>query len=192
KARLTKPSNWATAAVLVGLIIYGGILFACSYRSVAGADATGYANIARSLVSGRITQPVTGLDELKLPDQLASALVPFGYEVASQPRHPSHPRMMSPVYPVGLPLHMAAAAVTAGWERGPFWISPLAALVSLTLMYFVALELGLSRGLAVAGGAMLAANPTFFLCALQPMSDGLATCWSLGAVLAALKSRKRE
>jgi hypothetical protein len=185
-AGLARPSSWATAAVLVGLILYGGILFACSYRSVAGADATGYANIARSLVSGRITQPVAGLDELKLPDQFAYALCPLGYEVASQRRR------MSPIYPVGLPLHMAAGALIAGWERGPFWISPVAALVSLILMYFVALELGLSQGLAVAAAAMLAANPTFFLCALQPMSDGLATCWSLGAVLAVLKSRKRE
>src|SRR5262249_39845715 len=85
----------------------------------------------------------------------------------------------------------AAAAMVAGWDRGPFWISPLAALLSVILIYLIAIELGLSRGLAVAGAAMLAANPTFFLCALQPMSDGLATFWSLGAILAALKSRTR-
>jgi len=39
---------------------------------------------------------------------------------------------------------------------------------------------------------MLAASPTFIHMATQPMSDAIAMFWSLAAVLAALRSRKRD
>ena len=87
---------------------------------------------------------------------------------------------------------MAGAALIFGWKYGPFLVNPLAAALSLLLIYLIGLELGLTRGLAIAGAAMLALNPTFCLQAIQPMSDGLATFWSLVAILTALRSRRRE
>ncbi|MEO8190770.1 MAG: hypothetical protein ABI682_10565 [Acidobacteriota bacterium] len=46
---------------------------------------------------------------------------------------------------MGPPLHFAAAAWFLGWDFGPFVVSPLAAVVSLLLLYLVAREIGLSR-----------------------------------------------
>jgi hypothetical protein len=99
---------------------------------------------------------------------------------------------MSPTYPIGLPLHMAAGALIAGWDYGPFLVSPAAAVVSLVLIYLVGLELGLPRGFSIAGAVMLAASPTLIFMALAPMSDVTATCWSLVAIWASLRSSSRD
>ena len=157
-----------------------------SYYSVWGADPSGYANAARSLLERRIAQPPPALDHLELPDQFIAPFSPLGYEIGPRPR------TIAPTYPVGFPLHIAAAVLIAGWKYGPFLVSPLAAVLSLALIYLVGTELGLTRGLAVAGAAILALNPTFCLHAIQPMSDALAACWSLAAILTALLSRRRE
>jgi len=87
---------------------------------------------------------------------------------------------------------MAGGALIFGWKYRPFLVSPLAAALSLVLIYLVGVELGLTRGMAITGATMLAFNPTFCLQAIQPVSDGLATCWSLAAILTALRSRRRE
>lgn len=178
--------KWLNLAACAGLLIYGFLVVRHSYYAVDGADATGYANIARSLLSPPIAQPVSVLDQLELSDQFTYSFTPLGYEQGPRPR------TIAPIYPVGVPLHMAGAAAIMGWKYGPFLVSPLAAVLSLVLIYLVGVELGLARGLAIAGAALLALNPTFCLSAIQPMSDGLATCWSLAAIWAALRSRRRE
>lgn len=181
----SRPSQLTIIAAVTGLLIYGYLVVRHGYYAVGNADATGYANAARSLLEGRIVQPVAGLDQLELPDQFIYFFIPLGYEQGPRPR------TIAPIYPVGVPLHMAGAAWLVGWRYGPFLVSPLAAVLSLVLLYLVGVELGLTRGLALAGAWMLALNPTFCLSAIQPMSDVLATCWSLAAILAALRSRRR-
>jgi hypothetical protein len=173
-------------AAFAGLLIYGSIVIRHTYHSVWGSDPSGYANVARSILEGRIVQPATGLDQLELPDQFGNTFTPLGYEAGPRPR------TISPIYPAGYPLHMAVGAFFFGWEYGPFLVNPLAATLCLALMYLLGVELGLTRGLAIAGAAMLALNPTFCLHAIQPMSDGLATCWSMATILAALRTRRRD
>src|SRR5262249_36288793 len=179
-------SRFGAVAAGAGLLIYSFLVIRHAYYSVWGSDPTGYVNVARSLLEGRIAQPATALDELKLPDQFIYSFSPLGYEAGPRPR------TLAPTYPVGYPLHMAGGALIFGWKYGPFLVSPLAAALSLVLIYLVGVELGLTRGLAITGAAMLALNPTFCLQAIQPMSDGLATCWSMAAILTALRSRRRE
>jgi 4-amino-4-deoxy-L-arabinose transferase-like glycosyltransferase len=99
---------------------------------------------------------------------------------------------MSPFYSIGMPLHMAIGALIAGWDYGPFLVSPLAAVFCLVLIYLVGLELGLSRGFSIAGAALLASGPTFLFMALTPMSDVTATFWALVTIWAALRSGKRD
>ncbi|HEY3122570.1 MAG TPA: hypothetical protein VGK70_00735, partial [Thermoanaerobaculia bacterium] len=60
------------------------------------------------------------------------------------------------------------------------------------LIYLVGRELGLSRLFSTAGAAVLALCPVFVCMAEQPMSDIVATMWSLAAILFALRSRRRE
>src|SRR5262245_4244679 len=171
---------------VAGLLLYGYLVIRHAYYSVWGPDPTGYINLARSLIEGRIAQPAPALDLLDLPDDYIDSLTPLGYEAGPRPR------TLAPTYPVGYPLHMAGAAMSFGWNYGPFLVNPLAAILSLVLVYLVGLELGLTRGLASLGAAMLALNPTFCLHAIQPISDGLATCWSLTVILTALRSRRHE
>ena len=47
------------------------------------------------------------------------------------------PCTLAPTYPVGYPFHMAGAALIFGWKYGPFLVSPLAAVLSLVLIYLL-------------------------------------------------------
>lgn len=79
-----------------------------------------------------------------------------------------------------------------GWERGPFFISPLLGVLSLLLLYLIGMRLGLSLAYAFAGAAILAINPTFIFMALQPMSDVTALFWGLALIWAGLRSREDD
>ncbi len=81
---------------------------------------------------------------------------------------------------------------SAGWELGPYLVSPIAALLVLVLVFLVGRELGLPRGWAAAAAVVLAACPVFVFQAIQPMSDVVATAWCLAAIFAALRSRARR
>jgi len=179
-----KSGRLTTFAAVAGLLIYGFLVTRYSYYSVWGSDPTGYINVARSLLERRIAQPEPALEDLDLPDQFTQSFSPLGYTPGPRPHS------LAPTYPVGYPLHMAGAALIFGWKYGPFLVSPMAAVLSLVLIYLAGMELGLTRGLAISGAAILALNPTFCFHAIQPMSDGVATCWSLLAILTALRSRR--
>jgi hypothetical protein len=99
---------------------------------------------------------------------------------------------MAPFYPVGLPLHMLAAGRLAGWETGPFLVSPVAATLSVLLIALLAREFGLGPIGCVCAAVILAVCPVFVFQALQPMSDVVATFWALLAILAALRARNRR
>jgi Bacterial membrane protein YfhO/Dolichyl-phosphate-mannose-protein mannosyltransferase len=184
RLRRANGSRWLIFVAIAPLLGYGIYLARHASYAVGGSDSSGYARIAQSLLNGPLVQPVTELGSLDLPQEFIRGFVPLGYDLG--PRAGT----MTPFYPVGLPLHMAAAALVAGWEKGPFLVSPLAAMLSLVLIYLVARELGLSRGAAVAGAAVMGVGVTFLFMALVPMSDVLATCWTLAAVWASLRSRK--
>ena len=162
------------------------MLFWHASFAVGGSDSSGYANAAKLITMGRAVAEVEGLEQLDLPDSFLHAFIPLGFVEGHAPK------TMAPSYPPGLPLHFAFAAMTGGWNYGPFLVNPFAALLCLFLLYLVARELGLSRLFSAAGAAVLALFPTFIFQAEQPMSDVVATMWTLAAVLFALKSRRRD
>lgn len=169
------------AALLAG---YALAVFHHTSFAAGGSDSSGYLNGARLLARGHVTEPVRGLERLNLPVEDASLVIPLGYRPASRPGS------MSPSYPPGLPLHMAAAASVGGWSRAPFFVSPVSGLACLVLLFFLGRELGLPRGLALAGSALLAFTPVFVFMEVVSMSDVPATAWAIGAVLAALRARR--
>lgn len=67
-------------------------------------------------------------------------------------------------------------------------MSPIAAILSLVLLYAVGRHLGLSTLESAGASAILAVCPVFVFQAIQPMSDVVATLWCLAAILAALRS----
>ncbi len=172
----------ASAAFLA----YAWLLFFHASFSVGGSDSSGYANAARLILTGRVVQPVEALRHLGLPPDFVRIFIPLAFEPGPRPG------TMVPFYPPGLPLHIAFAGLVGGWNYGPFVVSPLAALASVFLIYLVGRELGLSRLFSTAAAAVLALNPVFVFMAEQPMSDVVATMWSLAAMLFALRSRRRE
>lgn len=174
--------RWLTLVAFLG---YGWFLIRHACFAVGGSDSAGYANVARALLGGRLVEPIEGLVRFDLPDSLANVFLPLGY--VRGPRH----RTMAPLYPVGFPLHLAAAASLGGSQIAPYLVSPIAALLALVLTYLVCRELGLSEGPALGGALLLAACPVFVFQAIQPMSDVVATVWCLAAILAALRSRNR-
>ena len=173
-------------AAIVAYLLYAWLLLWHASFSVGGADSSGYANTARLILTGRIVEPVEALKHMELPPAFARLFIPLAFSPGPRPG------TMVPFYPPGMPLHVAFAAIVAGWNYGPFVVSPLAALMSVFLIYLVGRELGLSRLFSTAGAAVLALCPVFVFQAEQPMSDIVATMWSLAAVLFALRSRRRE
>ena len=173
---------------LVGALLLAGYALAVFHHTsyvAGGADSSGYLNASRLFAKGRASEPIRGLERLSLPPADAPLFIPLGY--VSGPR----PGTMSPGYPPGLPLQMTVASALGNPSRAPFLVSPLAGIASLVLLFFLGRELGLPRGLALAGSALLGFTPVFVFMEVVSMSDVPATVWALAAVLAAFRARRR-
>lgn len=173
----------------VGIVVviaagYLTLLLANVCDFAAGPDSSGYLSHARLITEGRTAATIEPLVEGRLPHQLARLFTPYGFTPGQRPG------TMVPTYPVGAPLHFAAAAAIGGWGLAPFLVNPLAAVGALCLFVLLARELGIGTWSAVAGAVLLAAMPVFLGSALVAMSDVLATFWALAAMLCAVKARK--
>ena len=167
------------------LAAYAVLLAVNATSAAGGSDSSGYLNSARLIASGRLQTelrvpaefgPQTGVDRL--------VFTPFGFYPYLD--HAALP----PTYPVGLPLHLAAAGKLLGWHFGPLLIELFGALGAVCLCYLIAREFRLGPALAAAGATALAACPIFIFTSIQPLSDTLATTWTLAAVLPALRARR--
>ncbi len=167
----------------IALAVFGVFLTLKTTSAAGGSDSSGYLNHARLLAEGRTRT------ETRFPPELGPAreqkilhFVPLGFMAAADPA------FLVPTYPTGLPLHFAAAARLLGWNVGPKAVLVGAALAAIWLCYLAAREAGLSPALAAAGAAMLGAFPVFLFCAIQALSDALATTWCLAALVCALRA----
>ena len=176
--------RWVALVLLLAAAGYGVFLSRYAAFAVGGSDSSGYANTARRLAAGTLLDRPRCLDRLGLSDALTPVFTPIGF--LPGPR----PGTTAPLYPVGFPVHLAAAGGIAGWDVGPFLVSPLFAVACLVLLYLVGHELALSRFWSAATSVILAAFPPFLFQAVQPMSDVVATFWCLAAVFGALKARR--
>lgn len=176
----------AAAALL--LVYYSWLMGRNLCAAAGGSDSSGYVNFARRLTQGPLVEPIKAMEVFGLGDDFLPLFQPLGFTWGP---HGISGRAIVPVYPPGLPLHMALLGGLLGWTLGPFLVGPLAALACLTLMYSLSRKFGLSSSWSFAGAAVLAAFPVFLFQAVQPMSDVLAMAWTMAAVLAALQSRKR-
>ncbi|HYO78002.1 MAG TPA: glycosyltransferase family 39 protein [Thermoanaerobaculia bacterium] len=169
---------------IAALAVYAAVLIAHAGGVAGGADSSGYLNQSRLWRSGSLALPLELPRELGLPPELHRAFVPLGFVPAPDER------TMVPSYPPGLPLHMAALASIAG-DAAQALVSPLAAIGCILLLYLLARELGVSREWAVAAAAVLALCPIFVFQAVQPMSDVVATFWTLLGVWCARRAGDR-
>jgi 4-amino-4-deoxy-L-arabinose transferase-like glycosyltransferase len=179
----SRAGGWIAAVALTLYAVFLGWNFS---PYAGGADSSGYLNSARLLATGNLGA------EPRIPAE-------FGPEERAIRQH-FQPHgfvpfdgttMLSPTYPVGVPLHLALAGRLLGWTVAPYFVGLATALATLGLMYAVGRQLGLPPTLAATGAAIMAVYPVFVFMSLQPLSDTPATAWSLAAVWAALRARDR-
>ena len=180
-ANRTRLAVLGGAALLAG---YAWLLFGHVATAVGGPDSSADFNSARLMVAGTAAEAVPLFQRLDLDASEGGLLMPLGFVPGPKPG------TAVPVSPPGFPLHVAAVALLSGWTTAPFFISPVAALLCLELVYLIARELQLSRLGSVAAAVLVALCPFFVFQALQPMSDVVGMLWCLAALAAALRTRR--
>jgi 4-amino-4-deoxy-L-arabinose transferase-like glycosyltransferase len=173
------------AVIVMAAAGYAWMLGGHLSRAAAGADASGYLNEARLIAAGRMSISNEPLRRLGLDESWAETFSPLGFVPAVASR-----TTLVPVYPPGVPLHLAAAAMIGGWTTAPFLVGPLAAFGCLALTFVLARMLGLPPLRSLGAAAMLAAFPTFIFIAVGAMSDVVATFWTLAAIVCALCAQR--
>jgi len=171
--------------LLAGFVIsYVGFLawFHCPYAG--GSDSSGYLNSARLLLGGKLSMPV------RIPAGLTAEILPRGYFTPLGFRLDAAQQNLLPTYPVGLPLHFAAAGLLFGLEPGSTVVGVASALAFACLLYLTCREFGVKPGWSVSVSLIAALSPLVLQYALQAMSDLVATVWTLAVILFALRSRR--
>lgn len=169
----------------VALVLYGFLIGKNLGAYAGGADSSGYLNNAKLLREGRVIIPRRAIEGLPPEKILDYTYVPLGFI-------PVRERDMAPIYPIGLSIFIAALSPFTGWAASPHICLWLHAMAGVLLMYSLAREFDLSIPLAWLATLLLAACPLYLFMSLQAMSDVPALVWSVAAILAALRSRKRE
>jgi MFS family permease len=167
----------------IAALLYLGILLKQNVYFAGGPDSAGYCTEAKMIASGRMMLPVPLLGELKLAPEMIYTVTPIGWM-----RAPAD-GFMVPTYPAGLPMHQALMGKLFGWSRAPFLVAPLMAFLTLFALMLLLRELGLPIGYACGGAAIFCLIPTFVNHAVQPVSDVVATFYSILAIWLALRSR---
>lgn len=141
-------------------------------------------NEARLIAAGKMTLPVDLVRQLHLDDSWLGFFMPLGFA-------PSKQASMHPMYPAGLPFHLALFGKAGGWKHAPYYVTPLAAIGCALFMFAIGRTLELSPFASIAGAASLCLLPPFLWHAVQPASDVLATFWTLVAIFCALRAVDR-
>ena len=179
--------RWFVGLAVLFLTVYGLFLATHATTVAGGSDSSGYINSARLLAAGHLQAELRVPAEFGPPSGLNRALfAPHGFFP-----HPGNAQL-PPTYPVGLPLHFAVAGQLLGWHLGPLSVELGSALAALCLCYLLGRELGIGPFLAAAGAAVLGTCPVFIFTSIQPLSDTLATTWTLATVYTAVRARRHR
>lgn len=170
-------------ACLAALAVYVTFLSLHATSAAGGSDSAGYMMSARMVSEGRLTVPLRTIPELPAPENM------WLYTPLGMVPDRSGATLM-PTYPIGLPLHYAAASALFGWTGGPLVVSLLAAVAMIVLTWACARELGVERWIAAACAAMLGVSALVIFCSIQPLSDVVSAAWNAAAFYAALRGRR--
>jgi 4-amino-4-deoxy-L-arabinose transferase-like glycosyltransferase len=179
----TERPYWVLLLLVMG--VFGWISLANLSVVAGGSDSSGYLNDSRLLERAEAVRRTAALDRFDLDDAYNAWFIPLGFKPGKRPG------TNVPYYPAGLPLEMAAVKAMAGREWGGALVVPISGTLGLLVFYILARQLELTAMQALAAVCVLAAFPTYLYESLQPMSDAVATAWSMTAVAFALLSRRR-
>jgi 4-amino-4-deoxy-L-arabinose transferase-like glycosyltransferase len=157
-------------ALGVLLIALAAVLLQNRSHGIAGADRSGYMNLARMLARGERTLPLPAM----CPSCEPYWFTPLGFVPA-----PDRQTMAS-FYPAGLPLHLLVTEA----------VSPIAGVLLVFLTFLLGRRLH-SELAGLIAAVLMAFCAVLVFESLQVMSDVPAAMWSVAAVLAALHGRER-
>ena len=177
-------SACTSVAASIALLLYLSFIVRYTCFAAGGTDSSGYLNAARLITQAGLKVRIGPLDTLGLDNSWRPVFQPLGFGQAPEPR------FLVPSYPLGYPLHLALFGLLGGWKHAPFFVTPLATLLTLLVLFKIARELGLTGHLALAAPFLLAISPGWIYQAVQPMSDVTATLWCSLAILFALRGRR--
>src|SRR5260221_5592561 len=123
--------------LLAGLaLVYVTFLawYHCPYAG--GSDSSGYLNSARLLLAGKLSTPV------RVPAGLTTEVLPRMYLFPLGFRLDATQQNLLPTYPVGLPVHFAAAGLILGLDRATTLVGVVSALAFVFLLYLTGREFG--------------------------------------------------
>lgn len=149
-----------------------------------GPDSSGYCTEAKMIASGRMSLPVPLLRDLQLPPEMIVAITPIGWMRGKVDG------TMAPTYPAGVPMHQALLGRFFGWDRAPFLVGPVVGCLTLFVFVLLMSELGLPLEYAMGGAVIYVLIPAFVNHALQPVSDVVASFYSILAIWLALRASR--
>jgi hypothetical protein len=172
-----RPRRFDLSAVAIAVIVAAASLHWTS-TAIGGADQYGYLTLAGLLRQGRLVIHQDVVRQSPWPFA-EGTWTPIGYTEVEGQRD-----AITPVYPPGLPLVLAAVQRLFGYCAG-FWIVPLCAGVTVWLTYVLGRQTFERAGLALGAAALVAASPTLLNQSVAPLSDVPATmAWTLALVCA--------
>lgn len=183
-ARARRP--WLWIILLIITLDYTWFLANYGASWAGGADSSGYLNSARLIREGKLREPARFAPGFETSAQWVPALSqPLGYTTT----YSGNEVWLAPAYPVGLPLHLAAASWIVGLDDAPILVNILIALVTGFALSAFGHKLGFATGWTLGGVFALACCPLYLYYLLQPMSDALALMWCLVALWLAWLAR---
>jgi hypothetical protein len=172
------------AILLVAATAYLAVLLKYNCWFVGGPDSAGYCTEAKMIASGHMMTEVPLLRGLQLPPDMIRVFTPTGWM-----RGPVD-GFMVPTYPAGVPFHQALLGKLFGWGRGPFLVAPIVAFLTLFACVALLCEFGLPPEYAIGGAAIYVLVPSFVSHAIQPVSDDVASFYSIVAIWLALRASR--
>jgi hypothetical protein len=148
-----------------------------------GSDSSGYLNDAKLLTALSFHVPQRTIEGLAPSSLPYMSYIPLGFL-------PYGSAEMTPTYPMGLPILIAAASKIFGASMGPHVTLWVQAMACLLLTFMLARAAGLGEGWSWVACLALATSPLFIFMSLQAMSDMPALLWVTASVVAAIFSRR--
>jgi hypothetical protein len=162
----TVAAATAAAALAATAFVWGS-------TAIGGADQYGYITAAGLLRERALVIYEDVIRQSPWPGA-QTTWSPIGYRDV-----PADLSAITPVYPFGLPLLMAALQTLFGFCAA-FWVVPITAAAAVWLTYDCGRRICDREDVALGGAVLLAASPVFLNQAMGPLSDVPATAaWTL-------------
>lgn len=172
------PAWLARVAMLTAISGSVASWFRFLLATIGGSDSWGYVSASELIRHGRLIDRAPIAEWLSAANRLAVAS-PLGWAPAPDGSG------IVPTYPIGVSILMAAFS-TIGGVDAVFLVAPVAAAITLALVYQLARK-WYGAETALFAAALVAWNPVFIVYAKQPMSDMAATMWMMLALVLAMR-----